>query len=100
MNSVCFFLERQPCERLDWKTVACYCIPHKTTHPSWACFCFAFSWEPLHKLANDLCISRARIGCFYNRAVNNHDKVSFFLFVCFVLIISDLILYSMLHKKP
>ena len=40
MNSI-FFLERQPWERLDWKTVACcYCIPHKTTHPSWACFCF------------------------------------------------------------
>ena len=55
----------------------CYCIPHKTTHPSWACFCFAFSWEPLHKMANDLCIYRARVGCFYNRAVNNHDKVVF-----------------------
>ena len=73
-----FFLERQPWERLDWKTVACcYCIPHKATHPSWACFCFAFSLEPLHKMANDLCIYRARIGCFYNRAVNNHDKVFF-----------------------
>ena len=28
-------------------------------------------------MANDLCIYRARIGCFYNRAVNNHDKVVF-----------------------
>ena len=28
-------------------------------------------------MANDLCIYRARIGCFYNRAVNNHDKVFF-----------------------
>ena len=79
--TVYFFLERQPWERLDWKTVACcYCIPHKTTHPSWACFCFVFSWEPwepLHKMTNDLCIYRARIGCFYNRTVNNHDKVFF-----------------------
>ena len=91
MNSV-FFLERQPWERLDWKTVACcYCIPHKTTHPSCACFCFVFSWEPLHKMANDLCIYRARIGCFYNRAVNNHDKV----FFCKLSVISFYILCCM-----
>ena len=26
-------------------------------------------------MASDLCIYRAMIGCFYNRAANNHDKV-------------------------
>ena len=28
-------------------------------------------------MESDLCIYRARIGCFYNRAANNHDKVFF-----------------------
>ena len=30
-----------------------------------------------YKMASDLRIYRTRIRCFYNRAVNNHDKVFF-----------------------
>ena len=57
-------------------------------------FLFCVLEEPLHKMASDLRIYRARIGCFYDKAVTSHDKVFFSK------IVSDLILYSMLPEKP